>query len=332
MLATSLAKTSVKLEIKEITLLSAEEAMTFLTKEQRKRHEDTPSSDGYWWLRSPIPDRPGYACAVRQKDGELYMDNVDDVADVIPVLKISNMKSLGLKIGDKIQIADETWSVISDEIVWRDRSIGIAQFNKEKWLPDSIEYVPDANCYEKSDIKKSLDEWALYNVRRPNKTAQIYKLNPEPVDFDIKEITLLSEEEAKSMLTKHPGLVRRYDSWWLRTTGEPPCAFSVSGDDIITYHWINDDKKVRPALRISNLKSLNISDGDKIEVGGENWTVISDELALCDRSIGRTSWRNNMRVSTAMQYEKSDVKRFINKWALEKGVVTQENIEMFHVR
>lgn len=330
MLATSLVKKPVKLDITEITLLSEEEAMTLLTKEQRQLCEEGVWA---WWLRSPVSDNPGYVCVVGRRDGELYVEDVDSIAAVIPALKISNMKSLGLKTGERIQVAGETWSVISDDIAWCERSIGVSYFRTEKWLPDMSDYMPDANEYEKSDVKKRLDKWALLNMRRPNKTAQTYKLSPELVDFDIKEITLLSEKEAKSMLNKHPELVRKKFSWWLRTTGNcPDEAFFVHEDTIYRNAWINQSLEVRPALRISNLKSLNISEGDKVEVGGETWTVISDDLALCDRSVGRTHFRNNIRVSTAMLYEKSDVKKWINSWALEKGVVTQENIEQFYMR
>ena len=338
MLANKLVKTPVNLDIKELTLLTEEEAMTLLTKEQRSIRKY-----GFWWLRTSLSDKLGRVSSIGE-DGELYVGPVDAVAAMVPALKISNIKSLGLKIGDKVHVAGETWSIISDDLAWCSRAIGLSYFREETMPPDDITYFPDINEYEKSDVKKQLDKWAFekalvtrdnmeqFNMSQEDKTAQASKLNPETVDFDIEEITLLSVEEAESLLTKYPNLVG-HSVWWLRTAGSDPYnAWVVYFDRVQKGAHIADDNDIRPVLRISNLKSLNISEGDQIEVGGESWTVISDNLALCDRFVGRTQFRHYSRASTAMLYEKSDGKRWINKWALEKGIMTQENIEMFHVR
>ena len=101
----------------------------------------------------------------------------------------------------------------------------------------------------------------------------------EPVDIQIEEVTLLSEEEYDDC-KKYIQLCEWW--WWLRSPGyNQYYAARVSCVGPIYNRDVDDDRGcVRPALRISNLESSNLTPGDKFELAGYTWTVISDEIAL----------------------------------------------------
>ena len=70
---------------------------------------------------------------------------------------------------------------------------------------------------------------------------------------------------------------------------------------------------MRPAL-IVNLESSNLADGDKIKYRGYTWTVILGKYALCDSIINKQPYREDRRVDNANDYEKSDIKKYIEDW------------------
>lgn len=153
------------------------------------------------------------------------------------------------------------------------------------------------------------------------------------IDLDIQEITLLSIEETKEYLTREQLATGSW--WWLRSPGfNPTRAANVRSDGKVRTSGLDVlyDIGVRPALRIANLDSSNLSKGDIIKVGGESWTIISDNLALCERIVEYSAFRADWKAPDANVYEKSDVKKELDKWALEHGIVTQENAELFHMR
>lgn len=154
------------------------------------------------------------------------------------------------------------------------------------------------------------------------------------VELNIKEITLLSVEEAEKYLTPEQRAVGSW--WWLRSPGNNPTraagVYRGGGSVSTNGSNVNISSGVRPALRIANLDSSNLSKGDIIKVGGESWTIISDNLALCDRVVGATCFRKIWNSPDANVYEKSDVKKWLDQWALERGIVTLENMELFHTR
>lgn len=154
----------------------------------------------------------------------------------------------------------------------------------------------------------------------------------EKVDLDIQQITLLLADEVSSL---SESVLATESWWWLRSPGNNPGRAAYVDDDgkVNTIGYLVRCKfDVRPALRINKLKHLGFNVGDKIEVGDESWTVISEDLALCDRIVGASAFRWASTAPDANVYEKSDVKIWLDQWALEKGIVTQENMEQFHIR
>lgn len=152
------------------------------------------------------------------------------------------------------------------------------------------------------------------------------------IDLDIQEITLLSKDEAEAFLSKEQ---RNLDEiWWLRSGHRHYVGFA----DEVWYTGSVSDRRVdvisgvAPALRISNLSANALRIGDTIKIGGESWQVISDDLAWCNHIIGKSSFRRDHRAPDAMVYEKSDVKQWLENWALERGICTTAQIEMMQGR
>lgn len=158
---------------------------------------------------------------------------------------------------------------------------------------------------------------------------QVQKTTTTVTDLDVQEITLLSVEEAEALSQDQ---LKLGSWWWLRSPGFYEYAAYVDfAGEVSDYGHsvVTDIIGVRPALRISNLKSSNLNPGDEISVGGETWTIISKDLALCDRIVGRTCFREKVGVfcPDVKEYEQSDVKKWLENWALEKGIYTTAQLE-----
>ena len=146
---------------------------------------------------------------------------------------------------------------------------------------------------------------------------QIDKLiiSKEPIELEIDGVTLLTVEEAKALTDK-----QRYQtaSWWLRSPGNNDynAAFVVGGSGFVYVFGIIVDKEfgVRPALQISNLTSLNFEIGDKFDFANYTWTVISEDKALCDDIIDNSAFRKDWKAKDANDYEKSDIKKYLENW------------------
>lgn len=136
----------------------------------------------------------------------------------------------------------------------------------------------------------------------------------EDVDIEIKDITLLSTEAYEACKDIVPNIAQ----WWLRSPGNN-CITAASVDCDGNIYYIGrsvygGDRAVRPALIF---KSSNFQIGDKIKVVGYDWTVISDNMMLCDDVIGHTYFRKDWRAEDANVYEKSDIKKWLEKWLKE---------------
>lgn len=138
-------------------------------------------------------------------------------------------------------------------------------------------------------------------------------------ELDITGITLLSIEECE----KHKQHITPIDCvWWLRSPGySSECAACVHRDGNVLRHrgYVHHiGIAVRPALQIKNPNYAKLNAGDRFGLFGYDWTVISRELALCDEAIEKHAFREDWRAKDANDYEKSDVKRFVEEWLQEK--------------
>ncbi len=132
-------------------------------------------------------------------------------------------------------------------------------------------------------------------------------------------ITLLSLEEYQELKPNIPPL----DAWWwLRSPidgSSYASGVSFSGYAGAYYGSGVDfsDSAVRPTLI---LESSDLDIGDNFEFGNHIFTVISDKYALCNDSIGDHCFRKDWKAKDANDYEKSDVKKYIESWAKEHGL------------
>lgn len=147
----------------------------------------------------------------------------------------------------------------------------------------------------------------------------------QKIDVDVIGITLLSAEEVKKVDKR---TISVDESWWLRSPGSGDyyamCVFDagfIDGNGFDVY----DELGVRPSLQISDLESFNLRIGDRFALAGEQWVVISKDKALCDRIIGKAPFRKNLKAPDANDYEKSDVKIWLENWALERGIIQEVN-------
>ena len=156
-------------------------------------------------------------------------------------------------------------------------------------------------------------------VKRIVKKAEI-------IDLVFSDITLLSADEYAKNVDYIPPL---NESWWLRTprigtvyVAQVDSCGHAFADHKMTYGFdVSVPLSVRPALVIHNIMDSNLNLGDEIVVAVTKWTIISEDLAIANRTIGDHRFRNDYKAPDANDYEKSDVKKYIKNWAKERGIV-----------
>ena len=129
-------------------------------------------------------------------------------------------------------------------------------------------------------------------------------------------VTLLSKEEYKEYKNYIPFIK---DWWWLRSPGPYYYWAAVAYDTkhvVCSGIGVRDNNGVRPALKIEN---HNLEPGDQFEFGAQEWTVISNNLAICNDIIGKCRFD---KVSN--NYEKSEIKRYLEGTFLNMEHKTEE--------
>lgn len=137
--------------------------------------------------------------------------------------------------------------------------------------------------------------------------------------------TLLRINEAEIL----PDYLRKYNRiWWLRSPGHTQdYAASVYYNGSVSYYGdfvCNNRDAVRPALKISNLKSSGLKVGDRFYFGDVEFEVISSDLAFCRTDIGCCAFRKDWEAADANIFESSDVKKFVDEWfesVKEKSII-----------
>lgn len=139
---------------------------------------------------------------------------------------------------------------------------------------------------------------------------KIKKWVTKKMDIDIKEITLLSEEE----FTENKDIIpHRNPRWWLRTVDN---RFSLCVGRSLQQQRLIPEVALRhgvsPVL-IAELPS-DIQRGDKLTIAGYKWTVLSPELIFCDDVITKMNFREDWEAPDSDLYEASDIKKWLNGW------------------
>ena len=134
------------------------------------------------------------------------------------------------------------------------------------------------------------------------------------IRFKDDEIFLLSTEE----YMKYKKVIPKVHCWWwLRSLGIiSNCATSVFEDGSITVAGVsvdNDCGAVRPALKISHLKSYDLEVGDRIMVYNFPWILIDKNLAIAEVPIAFDKFDDKSN-----DYENSYVRKFLKNWIKER--------------
>ena len=138
----------------------------------------------------------------------------------------------------------------------------------------------------------------------------------------IREITLLSLQEARAIKVTNQQLLKAYESYWIRSRG-----FNKEFVSYVTYNgYLRHDmpfgrlNAVRPVLKINNLKDCT---SNNFEFAGHIWTIFNEDSALMDNILC-----DNLGVSYLVQFNKdaskgndfnnSDIEEFLNDFLYNK--------------
>lgn len=130
--------------------------VTLLEKEDYLANKDIISFLGErWWTRTPA-DFGDHTCVEVIEDPNYSIAGVNSFMAVRPALIVSSVNSRLVKKGDKYLLGGMSWTAIkrvdSNKLLLADESIGVKQFRAGV-------RAADADDYEKSKIKKWLEEW-----------------------------------------------------------------------------------------------------------------------------------------------------------------------------
>ena len=172
----------VDLDITGATLLSIEEA--------EKLPLEMGKYDTWWWLRSPGTDSNAayvYYDGTPRRNGD-YVENSDNT--VRPALQIENLKSSNLQIGDTFDFGGKAFKIISNNLAFCLTDIGEYCFREDYRAEDS-------NKYEKSDVKKYVDDWFNQSVKENNYPCKYFDEVEEKVYLTEFEKGVLFAKEGK---------------------------------------------------------------------------------------------------------------------------------------
>lgn len=146
------------------------------------------------------------------------------------------------------------------------------------------------------------------------KEIERLKKEQETVGFRGDPIFLLSKEEYEKYRDRIPKLGW---FWWLKSSGYGSYnAMYVGSDGYVSDIGVsvgNDNVLVRPALRISNLKSFNSGGKNKIVFNGVTWVKIDENLYISELPIDFRRFDEESN-----NYETSEVRKFLLNWFEER--------------
>lgn len=141
------------------------------------------------------------------------------------------------------------------------------------------------------------------------------------VNIEVSGISLISIDEYEKCKEFVPNIGRW---WWLRSPGNSgSSAACVYYDGAVFPHGCHvsvSGGAVRPAL-FCNPKSSNLQIKDKFWYKDYGWTVISNNMALCDMAVGNTMFNIDWESFHANVYERSDIKIWLKIWGKENGII-----------
>ena len=224
-----------------------------------------------------------------------------------------------------------------DAFVFGDKAFTVVCDGKYALCDDFISYY-DKDCevsideygYEDSSVKAMVDLWFDQSLSKLHSQSLSMSNtdDSDDMDFVIEDISLLTLDDYERCEANISKLSEK--TWWLGSyyggTGQFAYAVDDGGlmtftdkeDSRVGYSAVNASLGLRPVLHISNLKDLDYSVGDQFLKGGQRWTVISDDLALCNECVGNSCY--NQSFSNGMNYRFSDAGDRVRLWGLQHGI------------
>ena len=168
------------------------------------------------------------------------------------------------------------------------------------------------------------------NLIQGGVNMRVEKVAKDPIEIEIKDITLLSEEEYEKVRDIIPACNIK---WWLKSLNNPQDAYVVVDKDArkathreLLYGCFG----VRPVL-VCTLPNTELKIGDKVvipkfkwkKISEENivgeqclhrWTVISDDRIICDEYIGRCRFELGFDEYEGDEYNESYIKSWLKDW------------------
>lgn len=254
------------------------------------------------------------------------------------------------------------WQNNEERLSWVVPKVYYEESEDPKKLENAFKQIADSLLKAYRDIlydglssvynKESLDYRAREIINKKlGDLSYINKINITD-NLGVRKVTLLGTREAMNIEQKH---LSNYGCYWLNTaqdeTDNPEHnrVICIDGDGKLKLDGQQVDQPlgIRPVIEIANLKFLGKGEGDKIKYAGHDWTIIrigNDDpyQALCDDIIGDCAFRDydeidmeagkftkdgkSYPIEELNNYEKSNVKSFVENWAIEQGILTYEQI------
>ena len=148
---------------------------------------------------------------------------------------------------------------------------------------------------------------------------KITRFVPTEEELQIEDITLLSVKQYEQCRKHIPWIP---SPWWLRDGGEK----SWLATYVDSMGGVNKDGRivtetrfvVRPALKVESVCDAGLQVDDKFSAIGQEWTVISETLVICNEGIAEHQFAESQDGLDANDYKKSAVKKLIEKWLEEQ--------------
>lgn len=161
-------------------------------------------------------------------------------------------------------------------------------------------------------------------------------ITTKEIDLQLGWIELLTREKYEDNKDIIPSV---NTIWWLKTYGVGKCRGSVvyPNGDIGLFQFVRESFGVRPVLHIRHFESTGLERGDKIELAGYSWTIITENSALCDSIVGKTSFQTKLGYEGAQRYiydplqmhandyDHSEIKDWVLNWARENNFTFVDN-------
>lgn len=140
--------------------------------------------------------------------------------------------------------------------------------------------------------------------------------NNKKIDVDLKitGATIPSVQEVTPYSLDVRAIPANY--WWLKSDdfrNVPVACCDREGyvDYIENNDFLSDIWNVRPVLTFEN---SNMQKGDRFVFGCYEFAVYTEGRAICCTDIGASQYTDDYTRSDAMDYESSDIKKFVDKW------------------